>query len=97
MGIKPQTLGAIVDALEQQDDDAAIFVDPQVELSADTAAAVGPQGHAEFRGMRYLLEIWLAREAIDVWRSWRGSRLPTLEEKVAAVVYYALNDAYMPI
>lgn len=52
---------------------------------------------ATAQGMRYLLEVWLAREVIAVWSNWRDGREPTSEEKLAAIVYYAENDAYLPL
>jgi hypothetical protein len=48
-------------------------------------------------GLRYLLEVALAREGISVWRHWRPGQTPTLDDKVAAVTYYAANDAWLPI
>jgi hypothetical protein len=47
-------------------------------------------------GWRYLLEVLLAREVVEVWRSWRDDRVPTLDEACEAIVYYADNDAYQP-
>jgi hypothetical protein len=46
--------------------------------------------------MAYLLEVGLAKEAIRVWSEWRNGATPTSEDRVAAVVYYATHDAYMP-
>lgn len=48
-------------------------------------------------GLNYFLEVALAREAVDVWGRWRPGRTPTLEDKVAAVTYYAQNDAWLPV
>jgi hypothetical protein len=48
-------------------------------------------------GLTYLLEVDAAREAIAVWSAWRPGRPPTLDDKVAAVTYYAENDAWLPI
>jgi len=45
----------------------------------------------------YLLEVRTAREAIEVWGLWRPGQTPTVDDKVAAVVYYAQNDAWLPI
>jgi hypothetical protein len=46
--------------------------------------------------LRYLLEVALAREGIDVWRAWRPGHTPSLEDKLAAVTYYAEHDAWLP-
>jgi hypothetical protein len=48
-------------------------------------------------GWRYLLEIVIAQEVVEVWSSWRGERTPTTEEACDAIVYYADNDAYQPV
>ena len=45
----------------------------------------------------YLLEVALAREAIDVWSQWRPGRSPTHADKVAAVTHYAVHDAWLPV
>lgn len=47
-------------------------------------------------GMRYFLEVDLVREAIEVWSKWRNGATPTLDEAVAAVIYYGEQDAYLP-
>ena len=46
--------------------------------------------------MRYLLEVFLAKEVVEVWSKWRNGRNPTALDKCAAVIYYAENDAYLP-
>jgi hypothetical protein len=48
-------------------------------------------------GPRLFIEVALAREAIDVWRQWRPGRSPTLADEVAAVIHYALYDAWLPM
>ena len=41
-------------------------------------------------GYSYFLEVSTALEVLEVF----GTRVPTLEEKVALILYYAKNDAY---
>jgi hypothetical protein len=48
-------------------------------------------------GLRYFLEVSIAKDAIRVWQQWRDGAVPSLDEKVAAVVYYAVNDAFLPL
>jgi hypothetical protein len=43
------------------------------------------------------LEEVVSRKAIDVWQQWRPGRVPTLEEQVEALTYYAVNDAWLPV
>lgn len=45
----------------------------------------------------YLLEISLAKEIIEVWKHWRPHAEQTIADKLEAIVYYAENDAYLPL
>jgi hypothetical protein len=45
-------------------------------------------------GLRYLLEVALAKDAVVVWSDWRGGAEPTTDDKLMAVAYYATHDAY---
>ncbi len=47
--------------------------------------------------LAYLLEVALAREAIDVWRQCWPGRSPTLADEVAAVIHYAVYDTWLPV
>jgi hypothetical protein len=87
--------------LDTFDSEQTIFTTAKLspELSSPAIVDYDDEGMppATAQGMRYLLEVSLAREAIAVWSAWRGGREPTLEEKLAAIVYYAENDAYLPL
>ena len=48
-------------------------------------------------GLRYFLEVALARDAVDVWSAWRDGAEPTLDDKLMAISYYATQDAYLPV
>lgn len=52
--------------------------------------------HPMQASLRYLLEVELVREVLEVWTKWRAGASPTTEEAVEAVIHYAVNDAYMP-
>ena len=56
-----------------------------------------PAGVVTNSGYRYLLEVRLAIEVIDVWRAWRGGAMPSREEATLAVIHYAETDAYQPV
>ncbi len=47
-------------------------------------------------GVKYVLEVSLIKEVIDVWSLWRGGKTPTQLDKVNAVLYFIKNDAYLP-
>lgn len=63
------------------------------------AVALREEGVESFRhpGFRYLLEVAIARDVLEVWSSWREGRAPDAEEAAAAVIHYAENDAYQPV
>jgi hypothetical protein len=45
----------------------------------------------------YLLEVNLAKEVIEVWSSWRGGAVPSLDQATRAVIHYAEYDAWQPL
>jgi hypothetical protein len=47
-------------------------------------------------GFDYCLEIFIAKEAIQVWSLWRDGAQPSPAERAQAVCYKANNDAWGP-
>jgi hypothetical protein len=97
MGDFDMTLSDVIARLNEFDDDQTIYVTknaPDAEAEVNFPPDDGSMNSAN--GVHYLLEVFLAKEAIQVWSEWRAGRLPMLDEKIQAVVYYAENDAYMP-
>jgi hypothetical protein len=47
-------------------------------------------------GYEYMLEVFLAQEAIEAWSVARGHRVPNNGEACEAVLFYAEHDAYLP-
>jgi hypothetical protein len=45
----------------------------------------------------YFLEVFVARDVLEDWSALRHGRQPTIDEMCAALIYYALNDAQIPI
>jgi hypothetical protein len=89
----------VVDRLDRLDDQDTIYV----QEAAPAAAAVvtrepddGTSPH-EAVGLTYFLEVKLAKDAVRVWREWRGGAIPTLDDKLAAVIHYAANDSFLPV
>ncbi len=91
---RTQSLADVLQRLGSFDEDATIFVADEPP-AADTPALVCPEG-SQPPGWAYLLEIYLAREVLEVWRQWRGLRDASAEEALTAVLHYAENDAYLP-
>jgi hypothetical protein len=95
-------LGELLDDLETVEDALTIYAATSNGWDADSPAVVAMESEdglapPEAVGMAYLLEVGLAREAVRVWSEWRSGATPTTEDRVAAVVYYATHDAYLPV
>jgi len=87
------TLRDVIERLDEFGADETIFA----ESATPTArAAVGVEDEDE-SGLPYLLEVAVALEAIEVWKAWRPGEAPSLDDKLAAVIHYAENDAWLPI
>jgi hypothetical protein len=91
-------LAALLDQIDDIGGDLTIYVADTSQLSSATPALAQrePPNGAPPSGMRYLLEVSLARDAIQVWSDWRSGRTPNSDDKADAVIYYAEHDAYMP-
>jgi hypothetical protein len=68
---------------------AVVLADDVIDEVVDGTAPGWPE-------YRYLLEVEIAAEVLEVWSAWRGGAKPTPEEAVAAVIHYAAHDAYLP-
>ena len=93
------TLRDVIARLDEFADQETIYAESATP-SAKAIVALEPEDTspaAATPGLPYLLEISTAREAIEVWQAWRPGQSPTLEDKLAAVIYYAKNDAWLPI
>ena len=92
----------LLDRIDEFDNDSVIFVPINSRLEENTEALVSkiiiidePPGIQTPEGMKYLLEVELAREVIQVWKAWRKGKEPSPHEKYLAVLYYAEHDAYL--
>ena len=65
-------------------------------VGSGTPALLVLAGEEPPAGWRYLLEVLIAREVLEVWSDWRDGRIPSVEEACDAIVHYADNDAYQP-
>jgi hypothetical protein len=92
---EPRALGDVLGDLDKVDDEATIFVkDGSVDES--TESLVLAEGDEPPPGFKYLLEIYLAKEVIEVWSEWRDGKRPSRAERSTAVAHYASHDAYLP-
>jgi hypothetical protein len=96
--VDPTKVGDVLADVDSLDDEIIMFVPEGEDVSLSTSALL--LSFEEYErgadGYRYFLEGENIKESIEVWSLWRDGRLPTLDDKLAAVVYYATNDAFMP-
>jgi hypothetical protein len=80
------------------------LIDPQLIMyaakpwSAQSPIWASPFGGADDRpdGYEYMLEVFLAHEAIEAWSARRDNRIPSTAEACEAVIFYAEHDSYLP-
>jgi hypothetical protein len=93
------TLRDVVARLDEFEDDETIFAESATPTARATVAVEAVDGSppSSAVGLRYLLEVRLAREAIEVWQAWRPGQTPSLEDKLQALTFYAEHDAWLPV
>jgi hypothetical protein len=91
------TLRDVVVVLDELGEDAVIYTDGTSPAAQALVLPAGDAAEAKDAGLRYFLEVALARDAVEVWSAWRGGAEPTDDDKVMAISYYATNDAYLPV
>ena len=92
-----QTLRDVVGALDALDEEAVIYTDGTSPAAQAVVMPEGGAAEAKAAGVRYFLEVALARDAVDVWSAWRDGAEATVDDKLMAISYYATNDAYLPV
>ena len=96
------TLAELLEGIDVLDDELTIYASDQPEWkeASEAIACLEPDDGSvpsKASGLRYLLEVRLAKDVSQEWRAWRGNAWPTPKEKCEAVIYYALNDSYWPV
>lgn len=99
------TLSQVAQRLDSYDDELMIWARARIDLAdltPDTEAVVAPELEDvgvwwEERGVSYVPEVDLAKEAIEVWRQWRDSAEPSAAQRRAAVIHCAVNDAFLEV
>jgi hypothetical protein len=86
----------VIARLDEFADDETIYATCATPSAEAMVAPEHGQVSPAVAGLPYLLEVSIAREAIEVWKSWRPGQRPSLDDKVAGVIYYAQNDAWLP-
>ena len=96
------TLRQVVERLDSYNDELMIWARVQTkdDLTSDTEAVVASARQDdsswwEERGLSYVLEVDLAKDAIRVWRQGHDGAEPSAAQRCAAVIHYAVNDAFL--
>jgi hypothetical protein len=92
-----ETLRELVKRLDDLDDDDVIYTDGSSPAARAAVVTDAARKETDAAGLRYFLEVALAKDAVQVWSEWRGSAEPTVDDKLMAISYYATNDAYLPL
>ena len=93
------TLEELVATLGTIRDDWVIFAVEEGDLTCSTEVVAMPEPKGNWRtvdpatGMRYVLEVDIAKQVIEVWKKWGGGS--SSKEYCAAVVHYASHDDYL--
>lgn len=102
--LKQAPIISLIDEIDQYDDEDIIYVHvgKVSQLTPETFSSLMYFTDEEevlltTDNRTYLLEVYLVKEVLQVWREWRKGRAPTLNEKYEAIKYYAENDAYVPV
>jgi hypothetical protein len=87
----------VIAALESLDQDATIYVaEPWSSESPAVVEVEPPSGGlpqvAAQEGLKYFLEVFVARDFLADWKLERD-RLPSVQERCERLIRYAVNDA----
>jgi hypothetical protein len=84
---------------DELDDEIIAFVPDgaEVDLSTPVLMLDYDEHLRGADGYHYFLEGENIKESILVWSLWRGGREPDLKDKFEAVLFYATNDAFLPV
>jgi hypothetical protein len=94
MGARP--LGDVLGGLDKLDDDEATIFVKDGPVDESTESLVLAEGEEPPPGFKYLLEVYVAKNVIEVWSKWRDGKRPSRAERTTAVAHYASHDAYLP-
>ncbi len=95
--VETTRLGDLLDRLASLDEDATIYAaEPWNDESTALVAIEPPTGdlpeEAARRGLKYFLEVHVAREVLSGWEA-SLSEPPTARERRARLIRYAMDDA----
>jgi len=84
--------------IDSLDDELTLYVPSRESVTPDTPVMlVNEELEGEPEGMSYLLEAYLVKDVLRVWKTWRAGREPTSDQAAEAIAYYANRDAFIPV
>jgi hypothetical protein len=98
----------IIDRLDEVDDSdrfnpPSIYAEGGSRAEATARALICASDEAgglaclQDRTLSYVLKVQLAKEAMEVWSSWRAGKVPSPRNKFDAVMFYSRHDAYLRV
>lgn len=91
----------LLDNIEMIDENSSLYIKSTENIHEDVDVIIipidlVPNGGKTPKGLNYLLEVYLIKEVLDVWKNWRDGKEPTSEEKINAIDYFVKHDAFLP-
>jgi hypothetical protein len=92
----------LIGKLDELEDNLIIYIPRGRSVRQDIEAITGPlEEYGQFgippEGYEYFLEVFTAKEVLQVWGDWRNGKNPDKYEKYQAILYYVEHDAYLPV
>jgi hypothetical protein len=87
----------IIEGLNSFDRKETIYASLPWTMNSDAIVTMEPESgglppEAEKLGMKYFLEVFIAKDFLDDWKASLGAK-PTIEQECSRVIQYAINDA----
>ena len=95
--IKNDTLKNIINSIDQFSEEMVLFVRKEWGINSDSYVydfEDDEEVPMKINDEYYFLEVAAVNDVIDVWNSWTSGNQASIEQVVAAVIHYAVNDAY---
>lgn len=94
-------LGEVLTHLSTYMSSSFILVPSGTTLTPETPTIVvpipeDPNEDVGIPGFEYLIEVFVAKDVLETWSSWRSGAIPNPGEAIQAIQYYQENDAFLP-
>jgi hypothetical protein len=90
-----------IENLEQLSPNLIIYISNEDEWTNNLDVVLIPYAESNDlnhpEGIEYFMEVETAKEVVEGWSYPREGKKPSIQEKVDAIIYYAKNDAPIPL